>query len=50
LRGQVMRILGEDGYTLSGLRAVITDDRLESVLNDLVTEGLVQMSHGTYTL
>jgi len=50
VRGQIIRLLGETNLTLADLQAAVADERLESVLSDLVTEGLVRRQNGTYSL
>lgn len=50
VRGRVLRSLDARELTLADLQAVITDESLESVLHDLVAEGLVRTEHGTYSL
>jgi A/G-specific adenine glycosylase len=50
IRGHILRLLSGGELTLAGLRRVIVDERLDGVLADLVTEGLVRRRHGTYSL
>jgi A/G-specific adenine glycosylase len=50
LRGAVIRMLGGGDKTTAELHLVISDERLESVLYDLVSEGLVRQSGRRYTL
>jgi len=50
IRGQVLRLLGQAGCTLRDLQGIIMDERLEGVLNDLTTEGLIHNRNGMYTL
>ncbi|MEJ0072891.1 MAG: A/G-specific adenine glycosylase [Candidatus Saccharibacteria bacterium] len=50
VRGQVLRALGEQPMELAALQALITDERLESVLNDLVQEGLIRLKGSSYSL
>ena len=41
LRGQVLRLLGDERRSLAELRQAADDERLKAVLDDLLTEGLV---------
>lgn len=50
IRGSVIRALSGGTQTMAELTAIITDERLESILNDLVAEGLVQISRSGYSL
>lgn len=51
VRGQVLRVLGAGAASLADLRAIIADERLQIVLNDLVTEGLIRVqADGVYSL
>jgi A/G-specific adenine glycosylase len=50
VRGQVLRLLGDEAQKFDQLAIQIPDDRLESVLVELVSEGMVRMASGTYTL
>ncbi|HUB93274.1 MAG TPA: A/G-specific adenine glycosylase [Verrucomicrobiae bacterium] len=50
IRGAVIRTLGVGSKTIDELRGVILDDRLESVLHDLMAEGLVHVRSGVYAL
>lgn len=50
LRGLIIRTLGGGHHTLSALHEAIADERLESVLDDLVAEGLIRATNGTYAL
>lgn len=50
VRGAVLRMLDSGAKTIEDLRADISDKRLESVLQDLVKEGLIQEVQGTYCL
>lgn len=50
VRGQVIRLLGEHSLPLADLAAVITDERLQSVLDELVSEGLVHQDQTVYGL
>ena len=50
IRGTILRLLTSGGHPLSALREAIADDRLESVLEDLTREGLVEVARATYRL
>lgn len=50
LRGQVIRLLGERPLPLADLSAAVPDERLQSVLDDLVREGLVRQNQTVYGL
>ncbi|HSX36441.1 MAG TPA: A/G-specific adenine glycosylase [Patescibacteria group bacterium] len=50
IRGQVLKLLGQKAYTHAQLGLVIDDDRLPSVLTDLVQESLISETRGRYTL
>lgn len=50
LRGQVLRILASGPLLQKQLMHIITDDRLESVLQDLQTEGLVTQKRDHFCL
>ena len=50
VRGRVLRVLGGGSKTALELRELVGDERLESVLADLVAEGLVRELDGTYAL
>lgn len=50
VRGAVIRFLGDGSMSLQELRQAVPDGRLESVLGDLVDEGLVCLRGGTYSL
>jgi len=50
VRGQIIRVLGMGDRTLPQLREIIADDRLESVLQDLVAEDMVHNNGGAYSL
>lgn len=50
VRGAVLRGLAQGGKALPELVELIDDERLESVLNDLVSEELVRFSAGKYSL
>jgi A/G-specific adenine glycosylase len=50
IRGHILRLLGQNGYTLQDLQSTIEDDRVESVLQDLLAESLVRTHDGMYVL
>lgn len=50
VRGHILRLLGTKGYVLQELQKLINDDRLEDVLEELVTEQLVRVYNGMYVL
>lgn len=50
IRGQVLRLLAKKAYTLAGLEKLIIDERLASVLDDLMREGLIQQVAASYKL
>lgn len=50
IRGQLLRLLAEKQQTFAGLSTVIADDRLSSVLEDLVNEGFIEKVNGQYRL
>lgn len=50
VRGHVLRLLGQKEHSLRDLQIAISDDRVESVLGDLLTEGLIRMRDGVYVL
>lgn len=50
VRGQVLKLLLEEPLTLEALRLEIIDERLDSVLVDLLKEGLISLSDTTYVL
>ena len=50
IRGQVIRLLGNGSQSFGVLALSIRDERLESVLDELRDEGLVQEKHGRYSL
>jgi A/G-specific adenine glycosylase len=50
VRGAVLRALGTNTQTLEELRETIADERLEAVLQDLTSEGLIQERQGSYCL
>lgn len=50
VRGQIIRMLGAGSRTLPQLREIVADSRLESVLQDLIAEGMVRTKDGVYSL
>jgi A/G-specific adenine glycosylase len=50
VRGAVLRVLGDGPKSLAQLQMVLSDERLEAVVADLVQEGLIRASEGTYHL
>lgn len=50
VRGQVLRLLGEEPQTAAALGKHITDNRLPAVLDDLAKEGLITKQGRTYHL
>ncbi|HTH71739.1 MAG TPA: hypothetical protein VL737_00045 [Candidatus Pristimantibacillus sp.] len=50
IRGQVLRVLGEQPRTAAQLSSEIADERLAGVLNDLVKESLITCIKGRYRL
>jgi A/G-specific adenine glycosylase len=50
IRGLVIRALGKGPQTYVALAELVGDDRLNSVLDDLVTEGLIRARRGEYSL
>lgn len=50
LRGQVIRLLGERPRTAIALRRQLEDDRLTTVLTELLAEGLIRKHGETYRL
>jgi A/G-specific adenine glycosylase len=50
LRGQIIRMLINNPVTKRKLSSIVTDARLDDVLDDLVREGMVQKTDGRYTL
>ncbi len=50
VRGQIIRVLGTGDHTLQQLHSVVADSRLESVLQDLVAEGMIRMNGSAYRL
>jgi A/G-specific adenine glycosylase len=50
VRGQVIRLLGQRPYDLAALRAVIDDERLKTVLDELVAERLIRQQGRRYLL
>lgn len=50
IRGQVLRLLGEGSHTKAQLVKHIADERLDAVLQDLTSEGLITRSGSAYSL
>ncbi len=50
LRGQVIRLLTEKHLTLAELSKIISNERLNEVLGDLVQERLIRYTNGVYSL
>jgi A/G-specific adenine glycosylase len=50
LRGQVLRLLGEKPMSKAVLSQKMSDDRLENVCKDLMSEGLIHQKDGDYFL
>lgn len=50
IRGQILRVLNERPHQLCELEAVVTDDRLQSVLADLLQEGFIEANQSLYQL
>jgi A/G-specific adenine glycosylase len=50
IRGQLLKLLAEDAKTLKELKISIADERLQSVLEELTTEGLIRRAGQTYHL
>jgi A/G-specific adenine glycosylase len=50
IRGQVLRLLAEGPYSFKQLEASIIDERLESVLQDLLGEGFIERDGSHYQL
>ncbi|HSD55549.1 MAG TPA: hypothetical protein VLA92_00170 [Candidatus Saccharimonadales bacterium] len=50
IRGQVLRLLAEGPYSLRQLQKTVTDERLESVLEDLLSEGFIERDGSHYQL
>ena len=50
VRGRIIYVLGGGSQTLSELQAVIPDERLAGVLEDLIAEGMVRSRDGVYSL
>lgn len=50
LRGNVIRLLTEKPRGVSGLKKEITDERLDDVLKELATEGMIVQKGATYRL
>jgi A/G-specific adenine glycosylase len=50
IRGQVLRVLGTKSHTMAELHALVGDERLTGVLDDLLTEELIQKTGRYYKL
>ena len=50
VRGAVLRALGDGMKSLEALQSAIPDERLVSVLGDLVSEGMIRTERGAYSL
>jgi A/G-specific adenine glycosylase len=50
VRGQVLRLLTEGPYTFERLGWTVNDERLQSVLDDLVREGFIELNDSHYQL
>jgi A/G-specific adenine glycosylase len=50
VRGQIIRKLTESAASLSELKQVVSSSQLESVLDDLVREGMISSNNTTYQL
>jgi A/G-specific adenine glycosylase len=50
IRGQIIKLLGSNAYTKANLRQQIPDDRLESVIDELLQEGLITRANQQLTL
>jgi A/G-specific adenine glycosylase len=50
IRGQVLRLLGQEPQSASMLREAVSDDRLETVLEDLLLEGFIEQQDGLLKL
>lgn len=50
IRGQIIRLLGQQPHTLGELRVSVVDDRLEPVLSELLAEGLIRLGGSSYHL
>jgi len=50
VRGVVLRALGDGMKSLESLQLAIPDERLVSVLSDLVSEGMIRTERGAYSL
>ena len=50
VRGQLLQLLGEQARSLQALRQSITDERLDGVLADLLSEGLIAKTGPRYHL
>lgn len=50
VRGQIIRLLGTAQLTYDELKALIADDRLDAVLDELTQESLIHQTGGKYSL
>lgn len=50
LRGMLLRILAGGPQSVAGLHTAIADDRLDSVLHDMLTEGFIECNADHYQL
>jgi A/G-specific adenine glycosylase len=50
IRGAIIRLLGERSLDSATINRQIRDERVHTVLNDLVREGLIQQADGVYSL
>jgi len=50
VRGRVLRLLTSGAHPLQALRKAIDDERLETVLTDLINEGLIERKGAIYQL
>lgn len=50
IRGQILRLLGGKSYSRQAFSVLISDERLETVLDDLLKEGLIVCIRSSYRL
>lgn len=50
IRGQIIRELGQKPLSLQALQAAVTDERLESILDDLLQEEMIRKTGDRFTL
>ncbi|HSX06324.1 MAG TPA: A/G-specific adenine glycosylase [Candidatus Saccharimonadia bacterium] len=50
IRGQVIKLLGSDARTVTSLKDLIPDERLETVLDELMSEGMIRRNGSQYHL